>query len=106
MPFEELRGPYCVERVLTEGRVEQLEHRVPRPSAGFVFGRLLHELLEIRLALLGVAAGELHERAHCDVEILHAEHTRTVTRHLALPIPLEQRELERQERHAGEKWKV
>ena len=53
-----------------------------------------------------LAAGELHLRAHHDVEVLHGEQPGAIGRELALAVPLEQRELERQDRGGGEERQI
>ena len=72
-----------------------------------VLFRLAHELIEARLVVRRrIAAGELHEPAHGDVQVLRAEEPGAVGRQLALAVPLEQRELEGQQRDAGEEGQV
>src|SRR6185503_7144658 len=67
---------------------------------------LRHELVEADLVVTRLAAGEAHERPHGDVEILYAEEAGSVAGELALAVPLEERELDRQERHPGEEGQI
>src|SRR6185503_20489715 len=59
-----------------------------------------------RLVVARLAAGEAYERAHGGVEVLRTEQARAIARELALAIPLEQRELDGEQRHAGEERQV
>src|SRR5262245_10608440 len=94
LPAQKLGGTDRVERVRTHCRVEQLEHRVPRAAAELVLLGLTNELVDAHLVRGGASAGELHLRAHRDVQVLNGEKASSIGRELALAIPLEERELE------------
>src|SRR5687768_14861522 len=99
-PALELSGAHRVEWVLAERRVDQLEDPVPRVATRLVGDGLAHELVDAgRIAVVG-PAGELHERALCHEMILHGEQAGAIGGQLALAVPLEQRELEGEQRDA------
>ena len=57
-PPLQLRGAHGVERVSAVHHVQQLEHTVQRAAARLVLARLHEELVETRLVVAALAAGE------------------------------------------------
>src|SRR5215213_538238 len=98
-PPLELSGADGVERMLAERRVDELEDLVPPVAAGLVGGGLTHELLDAARVAVGGTARELHERTLRGDVVLHGEQPGAVGRELALAMPLEQSELEWEQRH-------
>ena len=106
LPAKQLGRANRVHRVRAHDGVEDLQNGVPRVAAGLVLLRLANELVDAQLVAVRLAAGELHFRAHHRVQVLHGEQAGAVRRELALAAPLEQRELEGQQRRRGEEGKI
>ena len=92
--------------MLTEDGVERLEHRVPGAAVRLVLFGLLFERGQVERVPEFATARELHEGGEHHVRILGAEQGCPIARELTLPVPLEDRHLERQERDAGKEGQV
>src|SRR6266566_159229 len=92
-PALQLGGPQGVEGVRLGPGIDDFEHAVQCPPRFLILLRLLEERVEIHL-LHVAAARHFQEHPHRSGRILSREKARTIGRELALPIPLEQRELD------------
>src|SRR2546426_404036 len=94
-PFsaQQRAGREGVEGVRWGEVIDDFEHAVQCPPRFLILLRLLEERVEIHL-LHVAAARHFQEHPHRSGRILSREKARTIGRELALPIPLEQRELD------------
>ena len=88
--------------MLAQRRVERLNNVVPRRPAHFVFGGLREIRVEVDRVAVGPAAGQFEEGHEASARVLRAQHSGAVGRQLRLAIPLQQGELEGQQRDRGQ----
>src|SRR5690606_40693396 len=105
-PTLQLRCANGAERVIAERSVQQLQHRVPCTALRFILRRLTKEVIEINLVAHGITTSHLQEHAHRSSRILKSKKPGAIGRKLTLPVPLEQRKLERHHGKACEERKV
>src|ERR1019366_6383953 len=99
-PALQLGGAPGVQRMPAEHRVEDFYDGITPAPLGPALRGVLHELVEADLVVAAAAARELQERHQRIVAALRAEESPAIGRELALPVPLEQRDLNREERDA------
>src|SRR6185312_138315 len=98
LPAQQLGGAHGVHGMRAHHGIQDLQHRVPRVAARLVLLGLADEFFDAERVAVRLAAGQFHLGAHRRVEILRDEESGAVRRELALARPLEERELEGEER--------
>src|SRR5579883_2031069 len=105
-PPLQLGRAHRVEGMVAEDGVEELERRIPGPAGRLVLGCLRQELIQVDRVRAGRTARELEVRAERGAEVLRAEQASAVAGKLGVAVPLEQGDLDREERDPRQKWQV